>query len=616
MLSIKRLKSFPMLMLCVTVAGGLGVGLATTAQARQQSQPSFGARVDLVRLDVSVLDKQNQPVRGLAQGDFIIKEDGQALPIQTFAAVDLADDDAQAATWTRDVAPDVTSNMGVETERLIVMLLDPGTTDLFALRSTKAIAKDAIAQLGPADLAAVVCPTDTRQAQEFTHDRSRLLAAVDGFDAGREMVMDEVRMRALLAVTETLASVAARRKSVIWVTIGGGDSYTWRQVLTAARLGNVNIYPINPAGLEMPNPGAKDFEWALANISSRNKFLLATAGNTGGHAFINSNEFTSKVTQVFRETGSFYLLGYASPDTKADGNFHRLDVKVNRPGVTVHTRAGYYGEDPPDVRHPPPPPPSPAIDAIAGLVPKRDVPLTITAASFGAIGEPEHPVAISLGVARPAATDRAIDMDVVVEAFTFNGVLKKTVRVPAIVTPAAATDGEMQILARVDLPAGRYQLRAAAQSTALEKAGSVYVDLDVPDFTRDALSLSGVVMSPMPAPSATPARAFADFLPLVPVTTRTFGATDYVTAFFRVAQGGKAALAPVSLSTRIVNDKDAVVVTTTDRIEAGEFDAATRAIDHRYRVPLPPLPPGGYLLTFEATLGKTTVRRDVRFTVR
>jgi hypothetical protein len=65
-----------------------------------------------------------------------------------------------------------------------------------------------------------------------------------------------------------------------------------------------------------------------------------------------------------------------------------------------------------------------------------------------------------------------------------------------------------------------------------------------------------------------------------------------------------------------VNDKDAVVVTTTDRIEAGEFDAATRAIDHRYRVPLPPLPPGGYLLTFEATLGKTTVRRDVRFTVR
>jgi VWFA-related protein len=73
--------------------------------------------------------------------------------------------------------------------------------------------------------------------------------------------------------------------------------------------------------------------------------LRTIADNTGGRAFMNTNEFTTGVTQILRETGAFYLIGYQSSNRAADGRFRRISVRVNRPTVTVRTRAGYYAPE-------------------------------------------------------------------------------------------------------------------------------------------------------------------------------------------------------------------------------------------------------------------------------
>ena len=86
----------------------------------------------------------------------------------------------------RDVAPDVTSNTGVEDERLVVIVMDDFSDDvsneLFAVRSSKEIGRGVVERLGPHDLAAVVFTVGSEHNQEFTHDRQRLLAAVDEFN--------------------------------------------------------------------------------------------------------------------------------------------------------------------------------------------------------------------------------------------------------------------------------------------------------------------------------------------------------------------------------------------------------------------------------------------------
>ncbi len=161
--------------------------LATaTGGARQQSPPQFRTRVDLIQLDVAVIDKNHQPVRGLTAADFTVLENGQKQAIQAFVAIDLPDNPAETAGWMRDVAPDVTSNAGVEEDRLVVIVMDDYSEDvskdLWAQRSAKEIGRGIVERLGPRDLAAVVYTVASRNNQEFTHDRARLLEAIDRFN--------------------------------------------------------------------------------------------------------------------------------------------------------------------------------------------------------------------------------------------------------------------------------------------------------------------------------------------------------------------------------------------------------------------------------------------------
>ncbi len=593
---------------------------AYSAPVRAQSQQrTFSGQVDLTQLDVSVLDKKNQPVTGLTAADFTITEDGKPQPIQTFAEVDLPHPDPAGPAWTREISPDVITNTGVESERLIVIVLDPASVELWTVKSAKAIGQSIVDQLGPADLASVMIEEDRAHLQEFTHDRARLRSVIDQFQPGHEPIQAIVRIRAIWDIVDTLATVKARRKSVIWVTPGiifdpsGEIRWAWKRMLDSARLANVNVYPIDPTGLVAISDVDDPTGIKRASVTKLNDFILATADNTGGHAFLNSNEFTSKIPQIFRETGSFYLLGYASPNIKADGGFHRIAVKVNRPGVTVHARAGYYAPEAFDAKHPPVPP-SAAVEALAGLVPKRDLPMTIAATPLGIVSAKEQPVAITLGLTRPAAGEGVLNTNVVIDAFTYDGLKRQTVNVPLTLRPASVRDDVQEVLARIDLAPGRYQIRAGASSAG--KAGSVYCDLTVPDVAKNPMTLSGVIVSAVRSPEAVPADALSTLLPVIPVVSRTFDRTDHVSALARIYEGGSQPIAPVSMTTRIVSDHDVVALNSSETIAAAQFDGAARVVEHKLDLPLATLPPGNYLLTFEAVLGKTTDRRDVRFTVR
>jgi hypothetical protein len=75
-------------------------------------------------------------------------------------------------------------------------------------------------------------------------------------------------------------------------------------------------------------------------------------------------------------------------------------------------------------------------------------------------------------------------------------------------------------------------------------------------------------------------------------------------------------LATVTLSTRITNDRDETVFGKSEALPAERFAASGRRVDSSFVLPLDRLPPGAYLLTFEATMGADSVERDVQFRVR
>src|SRR5215208_8235619 len=91
--------------------------------------PTFRSGIDVVQMDVSVLDKDHRPVRGLTAADFTIIERGQPQPIVAFTAIDVPPPLERQAGWMRDAPRDVVSN-ALDNRRLVTIVMDDAYTKL------------------------------------------------------------------------------------------------------------------------------------------------------------------------------------------------------------------------------------------------------------------------------------------------------------------------------------------------------------------------------------------------------------------------------------------------------------------------------------------------------
>src|SRR5580765_6700246 len=96
---------------------------AQTAAPPQQPTPTFRAGIDVVQLDVSVLDKNRRPIKGLTAGDFTVLENGKPQSIVAFDEVEIPGAVEPTAPWMRDVASDVSTN-DLAARRVVIIVLD------------------------------------------------------------------------------------------------------------------------------------------------------------------------------------------------------------------------------------------------------------------------------------------------------------------------------------------------------------------------------------------------------------------------------------------------------------------------------------------------------------
>jgi VWFA-related protein len=670
----------------VTVLFLIG-SLAIRGAARQQQPPPtprFRTGVELVVLDVSVLDRDRRPVRGLSAADFTILEDGRTEPVASFSAIDLPDtvDEVPAAPWIREVAPDVRSNTDFTDldRRLVAIVLDDATpmraVDVLHVRQ---LGRSAVEALGPRDLACIVYAQHQRDGQDFTEDRARLLAAVDRFNGAigdAESPTDAFTVKnftnywtavgTVRGVADALGALPERRKALLWISIGlpldwsqagpveiptGQDAtgtvttviHALEDLLASAGRANVNIYGLDPGGLRAPEvfkPMGGTTQLIFNPGMLNREFLATVSQSTGGFAVVGTNDPEPGLRQILRENASYYLLGYAPTNRRAEGRYRKIEVRANRPGVTVRARTGYY-ELRPGKKAKAGAPPAGAAVALVSALPKSDLTMQVTAAPFALPGRREAGVAIVLGLRTPAprrATRVVQEVDLRAAAFTSDGVRRGSRHETVPVTLNRPGSGAMigyELLSRLDLAPGRYQLRLAAESTlhgvqlsrtvpavALvapdedtgPRSGSVYYDLDVPDFQNDPLTLSGLVLGVSPPVASGPPKALGSLVPFTPTTLREFGKDDQVTAFLRIYQGRARAIAPVTLTLRILDGRGITVQEKSETLGTDRF-AGGRGADYQFDVPIAPLAPGSHLLTVDASSGKASARRDVRFTV-
>lgn len=607
-----------------------------------QAPSTFRAGVDLVSLDVSVLNRDREPVKGLTASDFTIHENGVPQPIVAFGAVDLPAWSAEAAAWMREVGPDVATNRPDARRAVVIVLDDFGVRrDPRATRAAKTVARATVDQLGPADLGAVVYTLNRDQGQEFTQDRPRLRAAVDRFMPSglapqtqgrmsaevptRGLVMpssygrflpsgacqrEECVLMALRNAAEILRAWPDARKMLVLITPGRrlrdredlDDALDdFRRTIAALQQANVTVYEFDPHGLEV--------EWHPTD------FRLFADNLTGGRAITNTNAPGDFVPQMFRENDSYYLLGFRPTDGRRDGRFRRIKVQVNRPGVEVRARAGYFA--PTDRPSKPPTRAVSAADrALSGGLPTGDLPLSLAVAPFAIAEKPRAAVAIVTRVDRPddVPAGAAVELKAVAFTETWKEVATITEK---FMLPAdgSSASRSVEMGTRLNLPPGRYEVRVAMTSPATDRTGSVYTSVIVPNFAREPLSISGVVLERTFGGAAMPDK-LASLVPARPTAARTFAPGDPVALLARVYQGGSKPLAAVRMMVRIVDEQDRPVFTTDTTLDPKTFDLRQRQADYRLDLPLGPLAAGEHLLRLEASAGAMSAHRDLRFTMR
>jgi hypothetical protein len=316
-----------------------------------------------------------------------------------------------------------------------------------------------------------------------------------------------------------------------------------------------------------------------------------------------------------QDFGEYYVLGFY-PDDLTTAGARTLEVKMKRPGLTVHARLSY------EMAAATAPSTANALGALAGgLVPTGDLPLRVYAAALPSPTSRRATVVVTLEVTAKTA-DLTDDQGIVGDRLQY-GLYAVNVDSGAIVR-AAMRDATLELGHRADplppsvtyavdaalsLAPGHYQVRVSAMSAHTGTGGSVFLPLDVPDFHGRPLVMSDLILGE----STVPVAAGADFntlhtdraLPFAPTLDRVFDRSRVLRMFAAISTDGRK---PVMATVSMVGSEDAVVWSDHRVLPtSGRLDLA---------VPLAWLPPAPYRLRVSATDGPRTVTREVGFVVR
>ena len=330
------------------------------------------------------------------------------------------------------------------------------------------------------------------------------------------------------------------------------------------------------------------------------------------------------------------MLGYYPPSHPRDGRFHKIDVHVRRPGARVAARKGYAdprGKTPEeraaDDRE------RMAREAKKGgadtttaelrevlnsPMQQGGVPMLVQASAFKGTGkENTVAMAIELGSAPfrfESRNNGSVFVDKIELSYFSMSEQGKPLRGERREfelslrpdTYERARQTGLRISERLALAPGRYQLRIGLRESGTGALGTVFYDLQVPDFTSDPLSMSGMLLTAATSqivPTLVPDKVIgSDLLPGPATSRRTFAQGDVLSLYGEIYDNIPARQThSVEIVTRLVGDDGRAVFTSRETHPGASLQGAgtSSTLGFTKQIPLNDVPPGGYVLQVEAT---------------
>ena len=363
---------------------------ASSQQAGQQpasSVTTLSVTTREILLDVLVTDASGHPVTGLKASDFTVTEEGEPQVIKNLeehhpmSAADVAKLKSGPA-----LPPNTFSNFTpvVNTNASTVILLDALNTPLTAQMYLRQQLIAYLKNMEPgASIAIFQLDTEMRLIQGFSSDQQTLLAAAESkrnmpsllkpMPATATEVYRRTKREVLREGLQSMGRYLAAfpgRKNLIWFTgevpltiFGTGLGTPFRDsfrvvgledtddLADALTLSRVAVYPVDTRGLQVdPQFDASRKGPPPVNAGQRfearqafNQFDLEdVAGATGGKAYYNTNGLKDTIAEIVSNGSNYYSIAYSTTNKNWDGRFRTIKVVVDRPGVKLQHRRGYY----------------------------------------------------------------------------------------------------------------------------------------------------------------------------------------------------------------------------------------------------------------------------------
>jgi VWFA-related protein len=378
------------------------------AQDSLPPQFTIQTRVPITILDVTVTDAKGNPVHGLKQADFTVLEDGKEMHPNSFEE-HRSDVAAPAPIPVKlDLPPNTFSNLTPIQPKSgppTILVIDNLNTPAQAQQQvTQRLLDFARKMPQGTPMAVLLLTTHLSILQGFTTDPKLIEAAFNnkrattqespfadpsGAGAGESTEeqgdQNSLRGEYILAAMRQIARMASGmpgRKNLVWFTgafptkfppvrdpyafpmnfcFGDGCApeptvYDFEEELKSATdllaRSHIAVYPIDSRGIQVPDPTvmAKSSTTKMTNRMNlrfaEHDTMDTVAEATGGKAVYNSNDFAGAVLDAIDSGSNFYTITYAPTNQALDTRFRTIKVNVDRPGLNLAYRTGYYAVDP------------------------------------------------------------------------------------------------------------------------------------------------------------------------------------------------------------------------------------------------------------------------------
>ena len=341
----------PVLLLLSLAASSAALSAQEPAAQKQPLPPKS------ITLDVIVTPKNGRPVEGLEKSDFTLFDNKVPQAVTSFRTANSSDSPVEVLM--------VIDTVNINYTRLTY---ERQQIDNF-LRSNGG-------HLAHPTSIAIFADTGIQVQQGFSTDGNLLSQTLKkaiiglreinesaGFYGDEDQI--DLSLRALHSLVQREQALPGR-KIMVWISPGWPylsgpeidltnkqEEGLFQEVVGISRQlreANVTLYAVNPRGAgqsvgwefyyeEFLKGVTKPYQTQLGNLA-----LQVIAIQSGGLAFNASNDTVGRLQQCIDDTKSWYEITYTPPKADRPDEYHQIEVKVDKPGLTAHTRTGYYDQ--------------------------------------------------------------------------------------------------------------------------------------------------------------------------------------------------------------------------------------------------------------------------------